>query len=49
MAQSRRARYSVLIIVLAALLTLSSLGFNESPLYAQSTACSPVTATEILL
>jgi poly(3-hydroxybutyrate) depolymerase len=45
MARSSRARYPVLIIVLAALLTLSSLGFNQSPLYAQSTACSPVTAT----
>jgi poly(3-hydroxybutyrate) depolymerase len=34
-----------LLIVLAALLSLSSLGFKESPLLAQSTACSPVTAT----
>jgi hypothetical protein len=45
MSQTQRARHSVLIIVLAALLSLSSLGFNESPLLAQGTACSPVTAT----
>jgi len=34
-----------LIIVLAALVSLSSVGFKASPLLAQSTACSPVTST----
>ena len=45
MSRTQRARLSVLIIVMVALLSLSSLGFKESPLLAQSTTCSPVTAT----
>src|SRR5215471_18991847 len=45
MSRTQRARLSVLIIVLAALLSLSSLGSKGSPLLAQSAACSPVTAT----
>jgi hypothetical protein len=45
MAQTQRSWHSVLVIVLAALLSLGSLGFKGSPLHAQGSACSPVTGT----
>ena len=45
MSQTQRAWHAGLIIVLAALVSLSSVGFKASPLLAQSTACSPVTST----